>query len=524
MAIPAGTTARQVASLARWTLVGVMALAMLTWWWPGDRTWGASAAGLMVVFALWLMWKMVDGDRTVDGGWIYLALLGPAVIVTCHLARTGLGTSSAGTPGLAGGLDVSMLFHIALAAIGIMLSGSLLGTAKHSAAILAVCGAAMIGGPAAAMNWQFVQTRPIHSALALLGFGGVGLWLSAMWSLRDNQTGEIIPRRHRWLVNVACVMVAAVSAGFLTWCRAQAAAVAGTAAAAVLVVAAVVLPARRKALLALGLAIGACSGILAFLAPPEPPIIDPRAFGWFGRGEQAAVVVSAGDNGLVLLAATIGWIGLAWLLTGAGLCLLGALIAARRSPAAGQSRAAVWAAATAVASCALLAPGGLSAPAITMGVALMWGMFPAIAGLRVKRRHGLLLLAGLAALLIAMGLGRNPGLAHWSAMAFGADENFLHAPAGFLLAMTLAWLMGARNVWLGLLGIVLAAAAGGAGEGLQYLASPRGAEMHDWAYHAAGSVIAIVPYLLCMGSRLYESPHEVRVTRAGYHTYRSSRL
>jgi hypothetical protein len=495
-----------------------MAFAMLTWWRPGHLTWGASAAGLMVVLTLWLMWKMVAGDRTVDGGWIYLVLLGPAVIVTCHLATTGLGTSSAGTPGLAGGLNVSMLFHIALAAIGIMLSGSLLGTTRYSAAILAVCGAAMMGGPAAAMNWQPAETMPIRSALALFGFGGVGLWLSSMWAPSDNDA----PRRHRRSVNVACVMVAAAAAGFLTWRRPQGAVVAGAAGAVVLIVAGAVLPARRKALLALGLVIGACSGILAFLALREAPTIDPSAYGWFGMGEQAAVVVFAANSGLVVLAATIGWVGLAWLLAGAGLCLLSGLIAARRASATAQSRAAVWAAATAVTSCALLAPGGLSSPAITMGVALMWGLFPTMAGLRVKRRHGLLLLACLAAMSIAMGLARNPGLAHWSAIEFGASENFLHAPIGFFLAMALAWLMGARNVWLGLLGIFLAAAAGGAGEVLQDLASPRGMEMNDWAYHAVGSAAAIVPYLLCMGSRLYESPDAARVTRADYYTYRSS--
>ncbi len=403
-----------------------------------------------------------------------------------------------------------------------MLSGSLLGTARYSAVILAACGAAMIGGPAAAMNWQPDVTKPIHSALALLSFGGVGLWLSSMWAPSNDERDEIVPRRYRRPVNVACVVVAAVSAGFLTRCRPQGAVVAGAVGAAGLIVAGVVLPARRKALLTLGLVIGACSGILAFFALPEAPTIDPRAYGWFGMGEQAAVVVFAANSGLVVLAATIGWVGLAWLLVGAGLCLLSGLIAARRAAATVQSRAAVWAAATAVASCALLAPGGLSSPAITMGVALMWGLFPTMAGLRVKRRHGLLLLAGLVAISIAMGLVRNPGLAHWSAIEFGTSENFLHAPVGFFLAMTLAWLMGARNVWLGLLGILLAGAAGGAGEALQHFASPRGMEMHDWAYHAVGSAAAIVPYLLCMGSRLYESPDAVRVTRAGYHTYWSS--
>ena len=44
MAIPVGTTSRQLEWLARWLLAGVVVLALLTCWWPGYRSWGTVVA------------------------------------------------------------------------------------------------------------------------------------------------------------------------------------------------------------------------------------------------------------------------------------------------------------------------------------------------------------------------------------------------------------------------------------------------------------------------------------------------
>ena len=498
----------------------MMIVGMLTWWWPGLRAWGALAGGLMVVFALWLTWRTVCGNHTIQGNWLYLVLLVPAAIFIYHLARTGLGTELNRTAGLAGALNVSMLFHIGLAALAIMLSSSLLGSLKDSkAAIFAACGAAMVGGPSAAMIFQYEETAPIHTALTLLSFGGIGLWLCSIWAFdgsgENEDTAPPHHPRHTMHLKIACAAIGIIAAAFLACVRPSQAVIAGIAAGVVLIFSGAVLPARRKALLAWGaiLVSGAC--VLAIIFPPNIPRISTWQFGLFGLGEQAAGKVSPADGGLVIVARTVGLIGLAWLLVGAVVYMAAAIVSARKSSGARQGSVAVWAASTAVVSCSLLAPGGLAVPAASLAVAFMWGMLGSAAGKQPKIRSGIFLLAAMAVIFAAMGLARSPGLGQWSAMSFGAGQNFLHIPTGFFLAMVMAWLMGARGFWFGILGIVLAGLAGGAGEALQYLASRRGADMLDWGYHAIGSAAAIVPYLLCVGSRMCESP-EARDIRELY--------
>ncbi len=85
-------------------------------------------------------------------------------------------------------------------------------------------------------------------------------------------------------------------------------------------------------------------------------------------------------------------------------------------------------------------------------------------------------------------------------------DKFLHWCVGLILAMVMAWLMGSRTFWWGLVGIVLAALAGGLGELLQCITiTRRTVEYADWAVHAIGSAVALIPYTLCIGARLCES-------------------
>ena len=119
------------------------------------------------------------------------------------------------------------------------------------------------------------------------------------------------------------------------------------------------------------------------------------------------------------------------------------------------------------------------------------------------------MMAVLVAVVILLGLARSEGLVLWATSSFwpgeGADK-LLHGCVGMILAMVTAWLMGSRRLWWGLLGIALAAAAGGLGELLQYVAGTgRGVEYADWTAHAMGSALAVVPYVLCIGARLCES-------------------
>ncbi len=74
------------------------------------------------------------------------------------------------------------------------------------------------------------------------------------------------------------------------------------------------------------------------------------------------------------------------------------------------------------------------------------------------------------------------------------------------MALMLAWRMAGWGPWWGLMGVVLAGAAGGAGEVLQQIASAgRNPQWADWMAHGAGSAAALVLYGLCVGARWCES-------------------
>jgi hypothetical protein len=516
MAIPTGTTARQIGAIARWTLAGVVIAGMLAWWWPGYRAWGATAAALAVVLTLWLLWRIVLADRSLPGHPVYVALLGPALILGWHLARTGFVPAAPDAPGLAGALNISMIYQMALLAVGILLVQSLLPRAAAHAGVLSVCGLAMIAGSAIAIFLGRPHTHVIRGALTMMGCSGIGVWLAPLWGVprQPSDDGPMRPHPlHHPAVRCACLLAAAgavvVMAAFAPYETMLAACIA----AVVVLLNGVIFHRSRRKLLAVGGALTAGAAVAAVCLRPALPNFGGIQDSWFGRGEQAFANVSAADSGFVVLADMIGWAGVAWLTGGLGICIVGMMIRARSHPPADQARATAWTVATALAGAAILMPGGLFFPSATLAAALTWGLLPMMLGRSPRKRPGVLLLGATLAMMGLIGLSRSQGLPFWSAMALSGDKNFLHGPAGFLLAMMVAWLMGARNVWLGLVGIAAVAAAGGAAEWLQStLVSWRGSETQDWVYHAVGAAAAMLPYLLAVGSRLCESP-DVRPKR-----------
>jgi len=487
-------------------MTGVVVLGMLTWWQPGYRTWGALALALLVACALWLMWRTILGDRSVPGNPVYLALLGPAAMLTYHLSITGLGPEPAEAAGLAGAINISMIFQIALLAGGVMLTQSFLPRAIGYGMVLRICGAAMMGGAAAAIVWG--QAGPVRSALAMLGFAGIGVWLLPLWGAATGGRGAGVSQLRRREMRLGCVGVAIVAAVLLGLRAPREAAVAAGVVAWTLIVGGLVFRPGRGWMRAvmIPVVVGAVlvllfkllgGPLLAFELGPQPLI---------GIGEKAFTEVSAAETGLVVLVRTVGWAATLWLVGGLLLCILWLLWRGRNAEPAARPGALVWTATAVLAGCALLGRGGLFIPAVTLGAAFTWGLLPAMLGCSSRSRPGWILLAMLISLMLLLGLARKGGLAVWSAEAFGTGEVFLHAAGGFGLAMVLAWLMGGRKVWLGLLGIFVAALLGGAGELLQGVASRRGVEFTDWLAHAVGSGIAVLPYLLCIGARWCESP------------------
>jgi len=512
MAIAVGTTSRQLEALARWVLVAAVVFGMLTWCWPGYRSWGAMAAAVGVVLAFWLLWRTVSGDRTVPGHPIHAALLVPAVILAVHVARTAPAGGAADTWRVAGALNVSMICHLALLAVGVMLSQSLLPKAARHVAVLGVCGAAMMLGPAAAMVWG--HSQPVRTSLALLAFAGAGVWLSMLWGMEPRA-----PAAGRRLLRVGCVAVAACACVGLTLAAPLQALLMAGIAAGTLFAAGLVFPRARAALLLAGGA-GAV-GVLVVLSAARwvrealrALIVGTQQAGWLGAGEEAFRHVSAGDAGVVVLAATVGWVGAVGLIVGLAACIGWLLVHARSGHAGDRGRAILWTAASGAVGAALLSPGGLFVPAVALGAVFVWGLLPAMLGRTRRPRSGAYLLVGMLAVTMLAGVVRKAGLLASVARAFGATDAFLHAAAGSLLGMLMAWLLGARKLSLGLAGIALAALAGGAGEMLQSVTAARTAELRDWLCHALGSAAAVVPYLLCAAARWCESPEVAAAGRA----------
>lgn len=216
--------------------------------------------------------------------------------------------------------------------------------------------------------------------------------------------------------------------------------------------------------------------------------------------------MDAGASGAAVLVGAIGWAGAGLTAAGAGACLIWFLICARRAGGRSRARAVVGSVAAVLAGCAVLARGGPFCPAATLAVALTWGLLPAMAGCAGRDRSAAYVLAAVLAVAAVLGLARHPGLAQWSAEAFGLSKDSLHAPTGFLLAVLLAWLMGSRRFALGVVGVLLAAGAGALGEVLQAAVSARGVQMRDWLLHVLGSAAGFAAYALCIGARACELP------------------
>ena len=181
---------------------------------------------------------------------------------------------------------------------------------------------------------------------------------------------------------------------------------------------------------------------------------------------------------------------------GAGLTLV---MLARRQRASRPARAvqsACWLAGAIAATWAMMLPGGLSIPACSLAVGLLWGLAPAAMRVEFARRSGWWLVGVLVALAAMLGLMRQDGLVGWISLAMGGRDVSLHVLAGALVTLGAAWLVGSRRLAAGLLAAAVAALSGGLAELLQGWFSDRGAELRDWQMHLVGSAAATVLYVL----------------------------
>ena len=191
MAIPSGTTARQLQAIARWMLACVVVVAVGLWPTPSLAGWGAVTVALLATLVLWLLQRIVCGERHMPVQVFHWALLVPAAVLAVHLARHYLQARQEQRAGSAGALDMSLLLQLGLLGLGVLLSQSLLPRAARHVATLVVCGLAMMVGPLAAVLTD-PTAEPMRASLALLACAGIGVWLMPLWGIgRINQPPEV---------------------------------------------------------------------------------------------------------------------------------------------------------------------------------------------------------------------------------------------------------------------------------------------------------------------------------------------
>lgn len=552
MAIPTGTTVRQLAALARWTLLGTVVLSPLAWWRPGYLGWGAAIVAVLTVLAAWLVLRIVAGANHVPGHPLHMALLGPVVILAYHLVAAPIRGVPVSPYSLAGGVSVSLVFQFALLSAVVMLTQSLfrvefpahrapLPTSRQTAEAegrgtwrlmiaLAVLGAAIMGGVAAAVN--FGQASSMKVALGLLALAGAAIWLVPLRHLRSTVTsGESgYSARFRDL-RIAYLGVPVIAAVSVTCSAPRAAVITIGVAAMALMAACVPMASARKTLLAGGLALAAAGTIVLAAMPVSWAGYLSAPHGLEGLGEQAlsTLDLTARSSALSVLGGITGWAGLGWLLAGL-LISFAVLLAQADERRVGVAQVILWAMAMLLSMAALLAGGGLFAPVFTLVAGFVWGLAPAMLGLRFpghahentcahgQPRSGLFLLLGMLILTAAMGVVHNDGLLVWAVADMGGNDKYIHGAAGLLLTLALAWYFGGRRILFGSISIALGGLLGGLGELLQGLASRRGMEWGDWGAHSIGAGVAACLYFLVLGCRLAESP-EARDKRAAEQKY-----
>ena len=518
MAIPIGTTSRQLGALVRWMYLAVILLGLLTWWWPDYGAWGALTVGLLITLLLWLCWQTVSVNRTVPGHPVYLALLVPAAILTYHLTQTGFSRTPGDYTLVSGALNISLLLHMAMLGLGIMLSQSLLRRAVTRAGVVRICGAAMIAGGVLAGFRN--DAEPVHQAMALVGYAGVAVFLEPTWRPSISSVGQgFAPSPYRGLLQIISLALAAAACGLLAWCSPGAAVLAAGGTGITLVAASAIFSRRSRKLLFVGaaLVIGGGLGALCGIPLPQAVSLDgpllgsgERAFGLFATNEgQVLQAVSATDSGLHVLCRTIGPWGAMLTVAGFAVCLVMFLVRARRDHAGDKAKCVAWTVAAMLSAAAMLDRGGLFIPSVVLAFGLTWGLAAEAAGRSSRPRPGVTVLVAIGAIMALIGVTRSGGLIIWSVEAIWPEQGvdkLLHAIFGLILSMTMAWLLGSRNIRRGLAAIVLACLVGIVGEMIQYMTvTDRKFEWADWGAHTAGCIAAMIPYLLCIGARQCES-------------------
>lgn len=495
---PVGSASSVPLAILRWvgtlfvllTLQGAMAF-----WRPGYRPWSIISAGILACWVLWMVHGMIRRDSRLPGHPVYYPLLVLIGLLCIHLVRD-QGLLGGKPSGLGGGIDMSLLFHASLIALGVIVTQSATAEARFRRWTQPILAMGMMLS-AGVLLW-IAPVDPCRAGLLWMGLAGVLLWVSSeVWK------GKGLGPRLVPIVPFALLIPLRTSApqGWL----------AGGVTAAACLLLAWKRPARRRNrwLMWVGLTV-AC--VLAVLAGLDAGAWRVPAL---GSGERAFAHVTPAGAGLEILWRMVGWAGGSAILLGLWGAVLAMLLWGRRDdqaePILARVPRALAGAAALLATLALLAKGSYSHPAVYGGAVIAWSLLPKLTGWPSRQRRGIYLLAVMAAVMLAMALANDSGSPLRMALLWGLDDKWLHGMAGFLLAMGLAWWAGAWRWWAGLIALAIAALAGFGGEAAQRMYTSRNFEQLDAWAHVKGASIATALYLLCLAARFsYKSNTALR--------------
>ena len=475
--LPLPPAANWLARLARFTLAGFLGLAILAWPLPDYAGWGLLFGGALLTLAIWLLADSVTGRSGVAVTSLHLPLaLLAGIMIARWAAGQGLGKNLKSLYDEAGDMEVSIAYHAIIAMIVVSLAADLFSSWRPKTALLSLSGLAIWAGPMAAM----LLGRCDSSYLALLACAGAAILLSA----------AAAPAGAYWRKLRLLWVTASLAMAVLPLCLAPHAIPA--AACAIALAAAAALSARRRL------------RVLAILLLPAAVLIGwllwdrPSAAAPFGLGASGLFDLTPESSGVRFIAAIGGWVSVAVLLAGGTVAAVRPILAVPQANRLDRWRISLWTCGVTLAAAAMLSPQGWFSPAVTAAVLWAFGLLPLVAGRGVARLGGWALFTLLLVMLMLLGLAAQPGLLVWSRVALQMNDHMLHIMAGLLIALALGWWLGARRWWLGLVGLLLAAAAGGAGELAQWAFTERTADLTDFYSHLDGTAIGSAAFILSL--------------------------
>ena len=492
------------------------ALALFLWfgftglllWRPGYYAYSLLTGGVLLLWTFFLFDDIGRGINRVQGNAVYWIFLGLGVILGGHLLADQY-LPQVESSYLFGSVNISMCYHLGLISVAILLAqriGDIKSIGKIFPDALAVL-LGLVGGVTA----TFLPDGPGRDSLWLIGACGVCIWLTPFvrafsknqgsnFSFADRPSHEKVKLILRLFA--ACCVAVLLLATMNLFCL-------YVLAGCIVVVSVLVAVARIGkpvfCWIAAGLGGAAVLGILFACG-------QMQFLGVLGMGEKGFSHVYGGSSGVSILLATTGWAGLLVVVLGGFVIASLGLLRVKQNMPGQLIPAGIWVLATFIASAGFLSPGGYVSLASVIALAVTWGLWSKmVISQPAKTRSPWGLLIAVLSFLGLATIVSNPGLLSAMGATCGLADKGQHFLAGFLITIIVAWVLGKRYWWLGLLGVVLAILLGGLAEIVQKEFSlVRAMQMTDWKAHIRGGLVAGAIFAVALTYR-----HVIRMTQRG---------